>query len=376
MVKKITHKEFKKLLNTYYEKKISFFVRGRFGIGKSEVVKEMAKEKAKQKGKEFVEWNNLTESEKLALMDNPNKWFIFIDIRLSEYTPDDIKGLPMFLNNQRAIEFKVPLWALLLENKDSDGVVFFDEINLATPLVMSSCYKIVYDRVVNCSRVNPNWFILMAGNTEEDRAYTSDVAPPLRDRVGEVELDIPNKEDWIDWAIKHDINPLIIGYLSFKYGDVWVVDYEDNQKFTTPRGWARVSNLIKDIDSKDYDSLELVVPSAIGEGVASRFIAFCKIREKINLKELVKNPEKLRELDNEKDLGMMYFITTALADNYRQNEVKFEDIMKITEVLDNLGKVEFVALLWRLCIQFNPKFEEEFMKGDTIKVANKYLKYL
>lgn len=376
MVLEVTHKELKELLNVYYEEKISFFVQGRFGIGKSEVMKEVAKEKAKQKGKEFVEWNMLTEGEKLALMDNPEKKFVFIDIRLSEYSPDDIKGLPLFMNNQRAIEFKMPLWALLLENKDSDGFLDFEEINLATPLVMSSCYKIVYDRCVNQSRINPNWFIVMCGNVAEDNAYTSDIAPPLLDRVGSVTLKVPNKEDWIEWAIKNNINPAIIGYLSFKYGDIWVVDYDDKQKFTTPRGWNRLSRLIREIKPKDYEKLLLVGSSAIGEGVMSRFCAFMKLGDKLNIHELIKNPKILEDITKEKDLGLMYFIVTALADNYRQDVVKFKDIMNITEVLDRLGFVEFLSLLWRLCLSYNPKFEDEFTKGDTLKLANKYVKYL
>ena len=52
--------------------------------------------------------------------------------------------------------------------------------------------------------------------------------------------------------------------------------------------------------------------------------------------------------------------------------------MNITKVLDEIKKVEFVALLWRLCISYNEKFEEEFVKdkGSALEFANKYLKYL
>jgi len=378
MVLKINHKELKDLTKIYCDKKISFFVRGRFGIGKSRAIREVAMEKAKEKGRIFVEWNSMTENEKLALMDNPEKHYVFIDIRLSEYSPDDIKGLPLFMNNQRAIEFKIPLWALLLEHKDSDGVLFFDEINLATPLVMSSCYKIVYDRVVNQSRINNNWFIMMAGNTEEDRAYTTDVPSPLKDRCGEVELNIPSIEEWSEWAIKNKISSSIIGFLNFKNSNLWKVNYEDNQKYTTPRSWERCSILIDGIKNDDYDKLLLIVSSALGEGVASEYVAFCKLREKVNLKEILKKPEKIKDLDTEKDLGMMYFLISAIADNYRTGEVKFNDVMNITKVLDEIKKVEFVALLWRLCISYNEKFEEEFVKdkGSALEFANKYLKYL
>lgn len=380
MVLKTKHSELKEIIKQYCKKKKSLMCYGSFGLGKSQIVRDVAIEKAQEEKRAFVEWNRLTESEKLALFDNPDKSFVFIDIRLSEYDSSDIKGLPIFTNNQKAIEFKVPLWALYLELKNSNGVLFFDEINLATPLVLSSCYKIVLDRCVNQSRINPDWFIMLAGNKTTDNAYTTELPAPLKDRCGEIELQVPTIEDWTDWAIKNKIASSIIGFLNFKSSNLHKVNFDDEQKFTTPRGWERCSGLIEDIDKGSYDKLLLISSSAIGEGVASEFVAFCKLQEKVNLKDILKHPEKIKDLDNEKDLGMMYFLISAVADNYKDNKIDFDDVMKITKVLDELGKVEFVALLWRLCLSYNPKFEEDFMKDnkgkEALKFADKYLKYL
>lgn len=376
---KVSHRDLKEILRVYYTAKTSLFVQGRFGIGKSVLTRDEAKDIAKSKGRKFVEWNKLTEDKKNALFKSPEKYFVYIDIRLSEYSPDDIKGLPMFLSEQRAIEFKIPLWALFLELEESDGFLMFDEINLAVPLVMSSVYKIVYDRVVNQSRISKNWFIVMAGNTSEDRAYTHELPPPLRDRCGEVELNMPSIESWTEWAIANKINPAIIGYLNYKSSDLWKVNYDDNQKFTTPRSWERFSKLLEanNVGNNEYSRILLIGSTALSEGVANQFRAFCKIQDKVKLQEILKNPKKLKEVANGKEnLDIRYFIITALADWYRDNKAKFEDIMKITAVLDEMSNPEFVALLWRLCMSYKEDFEKEFLKGDTIAIANKYLKYL
>lgn len=374
---KVNHKELNALIKTYYEHKISLLIYGRFGIGKSFVVSDTAKEIAGQKNRKFVNWNKLTEKEKDEIIDNPKEFFVLIDCRLSEYSPDDIKGLPVFKDDKKSIEWKVPFWALLLEKKDSDGIVFFDEIGLAPPLVQSSVYKIIYDRYINESKINDFWGIIGASNLQEDRAYIHDLASPLKDRAGEVELTGASVEDWTDWGLKNKIESRIIGFLNFKSSNLWKVDYDDNQKYTTYRGWGeRVNRLIKSIKDDDYSKLLLVCSSAIGEGVASEFVAFCKLQDKVKIQEIIKHPEKLKELDKEKDLGIKYFIITALADCYRDNKAKFKDIMSITEVLDELNNPEFVALLWRLCLAYKPEFENEFVKGDTIKIASKYLRYL
>lgn len=374
---KVNHRELNELIKEYYKHKISLLIYGRFGIGKSFVVKDTSKEIAKQNKREFVNWNLLTEKEKEDIFENPKKYFVLIDIRLSEYDSTDIKGLPIFKDDNKAIEFKIPYWALLLEKEDSDGVLFFDEISLAPPLVQSSVYKIVYDRCVNESRISKNWLILGASNLDEDRAYTHTLASPLKDRAGEVELQKAKPKDFIEYMIERKIDSRIIGYLNFKSVNMWKVDFDDNQKYTTNRGWCeRVNPLIKDI-KEDLSRLRLIVSSAIGEGVASEFVAFCKIKDKVKIEQIIKKPEKLKDFNKPEDLGIKYFIVTALADWYREDKAKFKDIMNIAEVIDTIQNgAEFNALLLRLCLTYKPEFEQEFVKGDTIKFSNKYLKYL
>lgn len=370
-MKKINHNELNELLKHYYDRKLPLFVWGRFGIGKSQVVRESSKEIAEKRGRKFVEWNKLTEKEKQDVFEYCEKYFVLIDIRLSEYDSSDIKGLPIFTDNKRAIEFKIPFWALLLEKDNSDGVLFFDEINLAVPLVLSSCYKIIYDRVVNTSKINDNWLILGCGNLSEDRAYTHEIASPLRDRGGEVELVGSDVDSWVGWAIKNNIDSRIIGFLNFKTSNIYKVDFNDNQKFTTHRGWARVSTLVTGVE--DYDKIDLITSSAISEGIAKEFVAFCKIKDTLKIEEIIKNPEKLKSVT---EISVKYFLITALADRYKNDKIKFEQIYKISQVLDEIKNAEFVALLWRICYGYNQKFKNDFVKIVDNKFADKYAKYI
>lgn len=375
MVKQVNHQELKQLIKHYYTNKLAFFVWGRFGIGKSQVVKDTARDLAGDKKREFKEWNKMSDTEKAEVVRNPKKYFVLCDFRLSEYDSSDIKGLPVFKDDKKSIDFKVPYWALFMENPESDGILFFDEINLATPLVISSCYKIIYDRVINENRVSDSWLIMGAGNLSEDRAYTHDIAPPLRDRGGEVELVGASVDDWVDWAIPNQMDSRIIGFVKSKSSNLWKVNFEDNQKFTTYRGWERLSKLIVETKGRDYAKLGLISGSAIGEGVATEFVAFCKIQEKVKVDEIIKNPKLIEKLNMEVDVK--YFLVTAVADKYKDKKVKFEKVVEISKVLDKLGDVEFVALMWRMCCAYNPKqFKNEFINKLDDSLANKYAKYI
>lgn len=373
---KVNHFELNTLIKEYYQKKLSLFIFGAFGIGKSFVVRDTAEEISKERGRIFKNWNKSTKEEKEEMYNNPKKFFVLIDERLSEYDSSDIKGLPDFKSGKETIEWKIPYWAKFLTLPDSDGVLFFDEINLATPLVISSVYKIIYDRIVNDSCINKNWLVIGAGNREEDRAFTHTLPAPVRDRGGEVELINPNIDDWTSWAIPNSIDSRIIGFLNFKTSAMSNVDFNNNQKFTTIRGWERLSNLIE--KGKVTKNFQLLCCSAIGEGIAKDFIAFCKIQEKMNLDDLIKNPRKIKK---DMEISVKYFLVTAVAEKYKDKKIKFDNVMKVSKVFDEMGNAEFVALLWRLASSYTSEkgeFKRDFLniKGEDEKFVEKYGKYL
>lgn len=371
---KVTHDELKSLVVEYYNKKLPLLVFGRFGIGKSDTFAQCAKDIAAKKGKQYANWNALSREEKKQVIANPKDYFVLIDIRLSEYDSSDIKGLPVFKDNNSAIEFKTPVWAMFMNMPESDGILFFDEINLAPPLVMSSCYKIIYDRIINESPIAKDWIVVGAGNLDEDRAYTNHVAPPLKDRAGEVELVGATADGWTKWAMKHGIEPRIIGFINFKEGHLYKVDFNDNQKFTTYRGWERVSKLINGVES--LDKMGLLVCSAIGEGIGKEFIAFCKISKDIDLPGIIANPARINTLN---EMSIKWFITTAVAEKYSKNEVKFDKLMDFSQALDSGDQVELVAYLWKMCASMSKHFKKDFStSSDTkfTKLFDKYKRYL
>ena len=247
-------------------------------------------------------------------------------------------------------------------------------------IVVHNCYQILYDRVVNDDKMSNNWFVVGATNLNSDRAYTHEIAPPLKDRCGEVELKIPNVEDWtINFAIPNKVDSRIIGYVNFKKSALHnKVDWTDNQKFVTPRSWKRMSDLISGV--KDYNIMRLLGKSAIGEGTASEFVAFCEIQEKFKLEDLIKNPHKIEKIEK---IDVKYFLVSAVAEQYSDKNnklVNFDKVMEISSVLDKMNDVPFVALLWRLSSTYTKKsdqFRNDFDKSKKYdKFIIKYGKYI
>lgn len=378
---KVNHQQLNKLIKLYFKHKKALFTWGHIGIGKSAEFNQTSQEIAKDMRREFVEWNKTTSERKEEIMKDLKKYFIFIDERLAENDSTDLKGLADFSDKTKEyVIWKIPLFAKIMINPDSAGVLMLDEINLAPPLVMSSAYKIVYDRIIGGSCINGGWGIFGAGNLEEDGCYTNPISPALADRGGEVILEVPTIQEWTTWSIKNLVDGRIIGFLNFKSSNLFKPTEEgDNQKATTPRGWARISTLITEVT--DLEELNCIASANISKGIASEFLSYLKYQDKVKMKEVLKDPSKIKELtkDTKDGLGIMYFIITSLADWYRDKKATFEDIINVTKVLDELNKPEFVSLLWRLSLAYNPKFEDEFSTSkakDIISLARKYLPYL
>ena len=105
MVRKVSHKELSQLLDIYYEKKKALLVYGSFGIGKSDSVRVSANSMAKAKNKTYVEWNKLAQKDKDDVFIHPEKYFVLLDMRMSEFDPTDIKGLPDY-KDKDSIDWK------------------------------------------------------------------------------------------------------------------------------------------------------------------------------------------------------------------------------------------------------------------------------
>ena len=369
MVLKIDNEQMKKLIKQYYKTKKALFVYGTYGIGKSYGIYASAEDIAKEKGKEFVDWNRIGKEEKAKIFENPKDYFVYLDIRLSEYDSSDIKGLPNFKSDNESIEWKTPYWANFLTLPESDGILNFEEFNLATPIVMASCYKIIYDRIVNESKINKNWLMIGCGNLESDNAFTHTIPSPLKDRAGEVELTISDVENWTNWASKNGIDSRIVGFVNFKPSNLHKRN-EDNQKDVTLRGWERLSCLIKDVTDKE--TFELVCCSAICEGIAREFISFCELSDKMNLEEFIKNPSKIKDIE---EISVKYLLVTSLADRYNDKKVDFNKVLEVSKVLDEIGNPEFVSLMWRMAYNYTERFGEDFLASKD-KLIDKFSKYL
>tara|TARA_Y100000310_G_scaffold333564_1_gene411370 strand:+ start:117 stop:1145 length:1029 start_codon:yes stop_codon:yes gene_type:complete len=327
-MKRIYHKELKKVIKIVYDRKLPFMLWGTFGIGKSQIIKEMAKD-----------------------MD-----LNFVDVRISQLEPSDLRGLPKLDGD--TTRWLSPDW--LPKDKESKGILFFDEINLAPPSIQASCYQLILDRQLGEYKLPDGWIILSAGNRIEDKANVFELPAPLSNRFLHLELNIPTIDDWTDWGFENgnDIDNRIISFLHFKPSRIHSFDNKNKDRaIATPRTWEYCSKLIK--DETDYNVLTTLSSSAIGEAVAIEFMGFLKLERQIDVEKLLENPESVKEI---KEIDLKYSVLSTISEHFKKNK-KPETLKKVIMVCSFM-EAEFSVLLLRLI----KAIDKNFFTKEAVKI--------
>jgi hypothetical protein len=111
-----------------YDLKESFLLIGDPGVGKSSIFRQVAKRIAEQKDKEFVEYFDTTEEERDQYIENPQGYFFFVDIRITEMDRSELVGVPIRTDKPYTV-YSRPSGAGLLSTPGADGFLFLDEFN-------------------------------------------------------------------------------------------------------------------------------------------------------------------------------------------------------------------------------------------------------
>ncbi|WP_310412293.1 MoxR family ATPase [Chamaesiphon sp. OTE_8_metabat_110] len=222
-------------LKTYLDRiitnnlKISTMIWGAPGIGKSSIVAQIA----------------------------VNHQLEFIDIRLSQLAPTDLRGLPVAENG---VSKWFPPEFLPQQGR---GILFLDEINMAPPAMQGMAQQLILDRRVGSYLVPEGWFVWAAGNRKEDRAGVFDMPAPLANRFLHLQVE-PDFESFKAYALGHSVHEQIIAFLSFRPSLLHKID-PHQPAWCSPRSWMMASNL-------HYSGLDLA--PAIGLAANAEFQAF------------------------------------------------------------------------------------------------------
>lgn len=288
------------------QKSVVFY--GTYGIGKSEVVYQSSQQKAIDCNKTFIDWMRATDEDKRNAINNPEKYCAFIDIRLSQFEPSDIKGLPIIAKtNTEYLETLGWSWINYITKPGATGTLFLDEINLVLPSIAAAAYQIINDRIISDKKISENINIVAAGNLLEDNPDIFELSLPLKDRFAEyiVEFD---KDAWLQWAAGK-INPRIYSFCVWNKSMIFQHN-DGKDKDVTPRGIKRASDALEFVE--DESLKRDVLGGCLGTGWTIQFLAYCKLFKSLDWDQLIKKPTSVSKLNIDEKYAVMGGIVEKL----------------------------------------------------------------
>jgi len=378
----VNHKQLVELLTKGFKTKVPIDIKGKPGIGKSELVEDTAKNLSKDCGRKFIFWNRATEEEKERLLEKAGDYFIYADLRLSQFDQTDLKGFP--IAGETFAKWTPNLLFKVLSNPDAQGLIFFDEMNLAPPSVVASCYQIVNDHLIGESPISYGVYFVSAGNGVGDTNNAFDDPAPLNNRRMNVVLEPPivfnesgDGGDWTTWAALNGVDARIISYLNWKTSMLFKYDPDSKDaSFPSPRMWYKASKLITDI--KDARTLQLYVGSCVGEAAARELVAFTKLTTKVDAKEIIRKPEKVKKILT--DLDLLHNLVGQIAEIYRKDNDQLDQIMLVCQ--KGYLPPEFSMYMLRVMKSYAIADNKETFSKQILgcknfkKIADEFRKYL
>ena len=303
----ITSIQTRKALLSAFKIQRPVFLWGPPGIGKSEVVAEVAEELGGH----------------------------MIDLRMAQMEPTDIRGIPYFNKENGKMD-----WAPPVDLPDEElasqypiVVLFLDEMNSASPAVQAAGYQLILNRRVGKYKLPDNVVIVAAGNRDSDKGVTYRMPMPLANRFVHIEMRA-DFNSWQLWAVDKKIHKDVVGYLSFAKQDLYDFDNKSSSRaFATPRTWCFVSDLLQD-ESSDTDTQFNLISGAIGEGLAVKFAAHRKLAGKMPEPSDILNG-KVKDLQV-KEVSAMYSLAISMCYELKEAvDNKKVDMKKFHEMADN-----------------------------------------
>lgn len=289
------------------------FLWGAPGVGKSDVVKQVA------------------EDGKLELRD----------VRLSLLDPIDLKGFPTIDTVKKQMSW---LPADFLPKKGK-GLLFLDEMNSAPQSVQAAAYQLVLNRKIGEYKLPDGWSVMAAGNRASDRSVVHAMPAALANRFVHLDFDI-NVDDWSHWAMDNEVHTDLRAFIRFRPNLLHCFDAATNPRaFPSPRSWAFVNDIYKDGHNAD-DEFELI-KGTVGEGAAAEFSGFVR-----QIKDLPTIDQVLLDPDGTKipaSPAGMYAMATAL--DAKTTTGNIDRVMKYTDRLP----VEFQVVYVRSAIRRDAK---------------------
>jgi len=286
----------KELIRLTRVARVSLFLWGTHGIGKSSIVKEVAQEMG----------------------------IGFVDFRCAQIEACDLRGLPDKVDGRTVF---CPSAELPSAGR---GILFLDELNRATADVLSAAFQLVLDRRVGEYCLPEGWSIVSAGNLENGDYHVAELDPAFRDRFCHAVLSagVSTFDEWTDW-ISERYPEMAFEVVNFCSGNLKHLEVVENeslgfQVLPSRRSWEMAIRCLSVARREGFSErcrVE-VLAGLIGRELA---VAFQKHRSPVSPHDLLSSgvaelAEQITRLNRNQKMALMWGLFSHVRDQLHDRD--------------------------------------------------------
>lgn len=291
----------------------------------------------------------------------------------SLHEPTDFGGLPVLTSD--GVVHEPPAWAKRVAAHDGEALVFFDEVNTATPATQNALMNVVLTGHVGQFSLGKQVMFIAAANPPEQNAGAWDLSAPLANRFAHLRWPV-DFDAWRDgylrgWASPE---PLLVemasdanrryyramqtAFLSRRLGSLCRVPDDDTAAsagWPSPRTWERTAECLaiaRQVGAPP-SVVALIVEALIGPSAATEFLSFMRDLDLPDPEALLADPSSL-ELPQRTDQQFACLESVAAAVLANNTAKRWKAAFEVCIRAAELGTPDIAAHAARTLVSCRP----------------------
>ena len=231
---------------------------GPAGIGKTEVVRQVAEEQ----GLAFLSYS-VTHHTRQSAIGLP---------RLSEC---EVDGRTVPITEYTMSEIIAEVYRVMRESGKKEGILFLDEFNCASETLRPIMLQLLQSKTFGPHAIPDGWMLVLAGNPSEYNVSARALDAVTADRLRMLWLQ-PDYNAWRAYMVSRGVHPVVLSYLDDHRRQFYVFEKgKDGEALVTARGWEDLSVMLRMMEEFGYPvDLPFVAQYIQSAQVAREFISY------------------------------------------------------------------------------------------------------
>ena len=204
-------------------------------------------------------------------------------------------------------------------------ILMIDEFGKANPSVKNAMLRLMLERKIGSYSLHPDSIVF--ATTNKGSEGVGDMLPPhARNRMTVIQVRKTDHMDWIEWGINNGIDATLLGWvkdnpqLMASFEDVKAPDEnpyifhpkQQRAAFVTPRSLHAASDILKQREAFDDQTLTAALMGTIGDRGAMDLMSFVKLADQLpSLQSVKDDPKNAKVPDSAAAICMVVYRTLA-----------------------------------------------------------------